>query len=80
MNLRGRLGISFIFVTHDQEEAMTVADRVAVMDAGRILEVGPPRRLYERPGSRAVPTARAARELARGQARLLPLSGATTIM
>ena len=54
MALQQRLGIAFVVVTHDQDEAMTMADRVAVMDAGRILQVAPPRQLYERPGSRAV--------------------------
>ena len=47
--LRKRLGISFVVVTHDQSEAMAMADRVAVMRAGRILQVAPPRELYERP-------------------------------
>ena len=52
--LRERLGISFVVVTHDQEEAMAMADRVAVMDKGKILEVAPPRELYEQPATRAV--------------------------
>lgn len=52
--LRRRLGISFVVVTHDQEEAMTMADRIAVMDRGRILQVDTPRALYERPASQAV--------------------------
>ncbi len=54
MALQRRLGIAFVVVTHDQDEAMTMADRVAVMDAGRILQVAPPRQLYDRPASRAV--------------------------
>ncbi|MHB1205068.1 MAG: ABC transporter ATP-binding protein [Rhodospirillaceae bacterium] len=54
MALRERLGITFIVVTHDQDEAMGMASRVAVMDAGRLLQVGSPRDLYDRPLSRAV--------------------------
>ena len=47
-------GITFVFVTHDQEEALTMSDRVAVMSAGRILQVGTPREIYERPADRFV--------------------------
>ncbi len=47
--LQKSLGITFIFVTHDQEEAMTMSDRIAVMNDGKALEVGPPSELYERP-------------------------------
>jgi putrescine transport system ATP-binding protein len=50
--LQRRLGMTFIIVTHDQEEAMTVADRIGVMDAGRLEQVATPRELYEAPGSR----------------------------
>ncbi|BEV45095.1 ABC transporter ATP-binding protein [Afipia carboxidovorans] len=46
------LGMSFIIVTHDQEEAMTLADRIGVMNKGQLVQVAPPRVLYERPGSR----------------------------
>lgn len=52
--LRERLGISFVVVTHDQDEAMAMADRVAVMDKGKILQVAPPRDLYDRPINRTV--------------------------
>jgi putrescine transport system ATP-binding protein len=52
MELQRRLGTTFIIVTHDQEEAMTVADRIGVMDAGRLEQVATPRELYEAPGSR----------------------------
>ena len=44
------LGITFIFVTHDQEEALTLSDRIAVFNDGRIEQLGTPRELYERPG------------------------------
>jgi putrescine transport system ATP-binding protein len=52
MELQRRLGMTFIIVTHDQEEAMTVADRIGVMDRGRLVQVAPPRQLYEAPNSR----------------------------
>jgi putrescine transport system ATP-binding protein len=50
--LQRRLGMTFIIVTHDQEEAMTVADRIGVMDSGRLEQVATPRQLYEAPASR----------------------------
>jgi putrescine transport system ATP-binding protein len=52
MELQRRLGMTFIIVTHDQEEAMTVASRIGVMDTGRLEQVATPRELYEAPGSR----------------------------
>src|SRR6516165_7860306 len=52
MELQRRLGLTFIIVTHDQEEAMTVAGRIGVMNAGRLDQVAPPRDLYEAPASR----------------------------
>jgi putrescine transport system ATP-binding protein len=52
MELQRRLGMTFIIVTHDQEEAMTVANRIGVMDAGRLEQVATPRDLYEAPRSR----------------------------
>ena len=52
MELQRRLGMTFIIVTHDQEEAMTVAGRIGVMDAGRLDQVASPRELYEAPRSR----------------------------
>jgi putrescine transport system ATP-binding protein len=52
--LQDRLGTTFVVVTHDQAEAMTMADRVAVMERGRIIQAGPPRIVYERPASRFV--------------------------
>lgn len=47
-------GITFIFVTHDQEEALTMSDRIAVMNKGRILQVGSPHDIYDRPAERFV--------------------------
>jgi putrescine transport system ATP-binding protein len=54
MELQRRLGMTFIIVTHDQEEAMTMANRIGVMDAGRLEQVASPRDLYEAPASRWV--------------------------
>lgn len=52
--LQTKLGITFIFVTHDQEEALTISDRIAVMSQGRLEQVGTPTEIYERPRSRFV--------------------------
>ena len=52
--LQRRLGISFIFVTHDQEEALTMSDRVVVMNAGKIAQAGRAEEIYERPGTEFV--------------------------
>lgn len=52
--LQHETGITFIFVTHDQEEALTMSDRIAVMSGGRILQVGSPHDIYERPAERFV--------------------------
>ncbi len=54
VNIQERVGTTFIMVTHDQEEAMTMASRVAVMDAGRIVQVSTPSALYEYPANRFV--------------------------
>ena len=53
-SLQRRLGISFVFVTHDQDEALTMSDRIAVMNNGRLLQVGSPEDIYERPVNRFV--------------------------
>lgn len=53
-SLQERVGITFIFVTHDQEEALTMADRIAVMHQGKVLQVGTPTEIYERPNCRFV--------------------------
>ncbi len=49
--IQGQVGITFIYVTHDQEEALTMSDRIAVFNDGRIEQVGPPAEIYERPGN-----------------------------
>jgi putative spermidine/putrescine transport system ATP-binding protein len=49
--LQSQLGITAIHVTHDREEAMVMADRIAIMDAGTIVQLGPPEAIYNRPGS-----------------------------
>jgi spermidine/putrescine transport system ATP-binding protein len=53
-NIQERLGITFIFVTHDQEEALTMSDRIAVMNHGKVLQIGTPTEVYERPSCRFV--------------------------
>ena len=52
--LQERVGITFIYVTHDQEEALTMSDRIGVMSAGKLLQVGEPESIYEHPSSRFV--------------------------
>ena len=54
MHLQQKLGTTFVIVTHDQEEAMTMADRIAVMDHGRLVQVAPPAEVYEQPNCRYV--------------------------
>src|SRR5262249_56571044 len=62
------LGTTALYVTHDQAEAMAVADRIGVMEAGRLVELGPPAEIYRRPQSHF-----GAAFLGGGQAPLLPL-------
>ncbi|MEQ8356438.1 MAG: ABC transporter ATP-binding protein [Kiloniellaceae bacterium] len=52
--LQTETGITFVFVTHDQEEALTMSDRIAVMDSGKILQIGSPTEIYEHPQRRFV--------------------------
>ncbi|WP_127114474.1 ABC transporter ATP-binding protein [Shimia sediminis] len=52
--LQHETGITFVFVTHDQEEALTMSDRIAVMNGGRILQIGGPREIYDHPAERFV--------------------------
>src|SRR3970282_1091974 len=52
--LQEQVGITFIYVTHEQEEALTMSDRIAVMEKGKVLQVGTPLDIYEQPNSRFV--------------------------
>ena len=54
MDLQQNLGLTFVVVTHDQEEAMTMADRIAILDKGQVMQVATPAEIYEAPGSRFV--------------------------
>jgi len=54
MDLQQQLGLTFVVVTHDQEEAMTMADRIAIMDKGQVMQVATPAEVYEAPTSRFV--------------------------
>jgi putrescine transport system ATP-binding protein len=54
VHLQEKLGLTFIIVTHDQQEAMTVADRIGVMDKGQLIQVATPPEIYEQPNSRWV--------------------------
>jgi spermidine/putrescine transport system ATP-binding protein len=53
-NLQREVGITFIFVTHDQEEALTMSDRIAVMSHGKVMQMGEPMEIYERPQNKFV--------------------------
>ncbi len=52
--LQKELGITTVYVTHDQEEALTLSDRIAVFNQGKVFQIGPPKALYERPANRFV--------------------------
>jgi putrescine transport system ATP-binding protein len=52
--IQERIGTTFLVVTHDQEEALSLASRIAVMRSGRLVQIGPPAEIYERPNSRFV--------------------------
>ena len=67
--LQRSVGITFVFVTHDQEEALTLSDRIAVMAAGRVLQVDSPVGLYERPNSSFVAGFIGTTNLFRGRVR-----------
>jgi spermidine/putrescine transport system ATP-binding protein len=83
--LQRRLGMTFIYVTHDQEEALVMSDRIGVMQHGRLLQVGTPRELYERPATRFVAgflgesNFLPARVVARGATGARVTVGATTL-
>jgi ABC-type sugar transport system ATPase subunit len=74
LRLHQQLGATMIYVTHDQVEAMTLADRIAVLDAGALLQVGPPDELYARPADRFV-----ARFIGMPEMNLLPVDKAAAL-
>ena len=79
--LQQELGITTIYVTHDQEEALSLSDRVAVMNDGRVLQVGAPKDLYERPRTRFVADFVGTNNLVPGtreRARAAPISSCDT--
>jgi len=66
--IQREVGITFVFVTHDQQEALTMSDRIAVFHAGRIEQVGPPAEVYERPQTEFVAGFVGTSNLLRGEA------------
>jgi spermidine/putrescine ABC transporter ATP-binding subunit len=74
-SLQRRLGITTLFVTHDQEEALVLSDRVAVMNEGRIAQIGTPEDLYRRPSSRFVAEFVGEANLFRGRAGVISGAG-----
>ena len=75
--LQERVGITFIFVTHDQEEALTMSDRIAVMSEGKVLQIGTPTEIYERPNCRFVADFIGESNFIRGQVSALGASDVT---
>jgi iron(III) transport system ATP-binding protein len=67
--LQKELGITAVYVTHDQEEALALSDRIAVMNQGKVSQVGPPKALYERPATRFVADFIGINNLAEGTVR-----------
>ncbi len=57
--IQTELGTTFVYVTHDQEEALAMSDRIAVMNGGRVEQIGSPREIYEHPRRRSSPTSSA---------------------
>jgi putrescine transport system ATP-binding protein len=79
MRIQERVGITFIIVTHDQAEAMTMATRIAVMHAGKLCQVGPPRAVYEGPNSRFVADFIGAVNLLPARVSVIAADGALTL-
>jgi spermidine/putrescine transport system ATP-binding protein len=77
--IHDRIGITFIYVTHDQQEALSVSDRVAVMEAGRVLQIGTPADIYERPAGNFVAQFIGETNLLRGIVADAPASGDVAI-
>ena len=78
--LQRRLGITVLFVTHDQIEALSLSDRIAVMQRGRVEQVGPPRSLYERPASAFVRDFVGSTVILRGRVSALEPGGVSVAM
>jgi spermidine/putrescine transport system ATP-binding protein/putrescine transport system ATP-binding protein len=76
--LQREVGITFVFVTHDQEEALSMSDRIAVMERGKVLQVAAPKTLYEAPSSRAVASFIGTMNLFEG--RVAGVSGASVMV
>jgi len=74
--LQRDVGVTTIYVTHDQEEALTMSDRVAVMRAGRVEQVGAPREIYETPAPSSWPASSATPTCSPGAAAAAPPSSA----
>ena len=77
-SIHDKVGITFIYVTHDQQEALSVSDRIAVMNAGQVLQVGSPQQIYENPATEFV--ARFIGEANVFQGEVLSRSGTLNVM
>ena len=75
--IQTEVGITFVYVTHDQEEALTMSDRIAVMSAGRVEQLGTPEELYDRPATRFVADFIGRTNLLKGTVRALDTNRAT---
>ena len=78
IDLQDELGLTFVIVTHDQEEAMTVADRISVMDHGKIVQIATPAEIYEAPNSRYVADFIGSVNLFEGDGRQRPAPSASS--
>ncbi len=78
--LQKELGITTVYVTHDQEEALTLSDRIAVFNQGRVFQVGTPRELYQRPANRFVADFIGVNNLVDGTVRSIEASGAQALV
>ena len=79
--IQGEVGITFVYVTHDQEEALTMSDRIAVFNQGRIEQIGSPAEVYERPANEFVAGLRRRLERARpGRAPVHDPAGADQVL
>jgi spermidine/putrescine transport system ATP-binding protein len=78
--IQQEVGITFVYVTHDQEEALTMSDRIAVMNAGRVEQLGTPEELYDRPATRFVADFIGTSNLLPGTIRSVATEGATVVL